>query len=98
MKKKSLPVFASLIVNASMFIVGCANNANNQMQQQGTRMQQVQDQQGQNQQAQPLGNLDNRIQIANQVEKITQIGGINQANVLVTRRNAYVAASMDTNQ
>ncbi|MEF3303735.1 YhcN/YlaJ family sporulation lipoprotein [Paenibacillus sp. GYB003] len=125
MKRQSIAAIATVLVTASMFAAGCANNANNgQMRQQGTQMQQNQNQQNQNQQnqnqqnqnqqnqnqqnqnqqnqnqqAQPLGNMDNRIQIANQAaQKIADIDGVNQANVLVTNRNAYVAASMDTNQ
>jgi YhcN/YlaJ family sporulation lipoprotein len=111
MKKQSIKVVASLFVTTAIFTAGCTNNGNNQMQQQGTRMQQAQNQQDQNQQDpnqqdqnqqarnQPLGDMDNRIQIADQAaDKITQLGGVNQANVLVTRRNAYVAASMDANQ
>lgn len=59
-------------------------------------MQQAQNQQARNQ---PQGNMVNRIEIANQAsEKITQLDGVSQANVLVTRRNAYVAAAMDTNR
>jgi YhcN/YlaJ family sporulation lipoprotein len=46
-----------------------------------------------------VGTLDNRIEIADKAaEKITKLKGVNQANVLVTRRNAYVAAVLDTNQ
>ncbi|SFK42955.1 sporulation lipoprotein, YhcN/YlaJ family [Brevibacillus centrosporus] len=44
-------------------------------------------------------NTDNRIQIANQAaEKIAKVNGVRQANVLVTQRNAYVAAVVNTNQ
>ncbi|MGM0883914.1 MAG: YhcN/YlaJ family sporulation lipoprotein [Bacillota bacterium] len=46
-----------------------------------------------------VGTLDNRIEIADKAaEKITNLKGVNQANVLVTRRNAYVAAVLDTDQ
>jgi YhcN/YlaJ family sporulation lipoprotein len=113
MKRQNVAAIASVLVTVSIFTAGCTNNANNpnnnQMQQQGAQMQQGlnrqdqnqfgQNHQGQNQQAQPLANTDNRVQIANQAaQKITEIDGVNQANVLVTRRNAYVAASLDTNQ
>ena len=44
-------------------------------------------------------NEDNRIEIADQAaEKITKVKGVRQANVLVTRRNAYVAAWLDNDQ
>ncbi|WP_268633516.1 YhcN/YlaJ family sporulation lipoprotein [Paenibacillus alginolyticus] len=64
-------------------MIGCTTN-NNQTQQPGVQMQQAQDQ--------PQKNLDTLVQIANQAaEKITQLNGVRQANVLVTQRNAYVA-------
>jgi YhcN/YlaJ family sporulation lipoprotein len=79
----------------SIMMAGCLNN--NQAQQPGAQTQQTQNQQ-QNQ-LQPQNYLDNRIQIANQAaEKITKINGVTQANVLVTQRNAYVAAAVNTNQ
>lgn len=79
----------------SIMMTGCLNN--NQAQQPGAQTQQAQNQQ-QNQ-VQPQNNLDNRIQIANQAaEKIAQINGVRQANVLVTQRNAYVAAVVNANQ
>lgn len=77
-----------LIISAIM--MGCTMN-NNQTQQPGIQTQQAQDQ--------PQKNLDTRVQIANQAaEKITQLNGVRQANVLVTQRNAYVAAAVDDNQ
>lgn len=46
-----------------------------------------------------VGTLDNRIEIADKAaETITKLKGVNQANVLVTRRNAYVAAVLDNDQ
>lgn len=46
-----------------------------------------------------VGTLDNRIEIADRAaEKITKLKGVDQANVLVTRRNAYVAAVLDNDQ
>ncbi len=79
----------------SIMMAGCQNN--NQGQQPGAQTQQAQNhQQNQNQQQ---NYLDNRIQIANQAaEKITKINGVTQANVLVTQRNAYVAAAVNANQ
>ncbi|MDR7316793.1 YhcN/YlaJ family sporulation lipoprotein [Brevibacillus nitrificans] len=79
----------------SIMMSGCMNN---QAQQPGTQAQQPG---AQTQQAmdQPGVNLDNRIQIANQAaEKIAKVNGVRQANVLVTKRNAYVAAVVNTNQ
>jgi YhcN/YlaJ family sporulation lipoprotein len=47
----------------------------------------------------PQKNLDTRVHIANQAaEKISQLNGVRQANVLVTRRNAYVAAAVNDNE
>ncbi|KRE47089.1 YhcN/YlaJ family sporulation lipoprotein [Paenibacillus sp. Soil522] len=44
-------------------------------------------------------NVDNRIEVADKAaEKITNVKGVDQANVLITRRNAYVAAALDSNQ
>lgn len=43
-------------------------------------------------------NVDNRIDIADKAaEKITNVQGVRQANVLVTNKNAYVAAFLDSN-
>ncbi|MBD0382162.1 YhcN/YlaJ family sporulation lipoprotein [Paenibacillus sp. WST5] len=84
-----------------MIATGCTvNNANDdQVRQQGTQ-QGTHIQQDRNQdQDQANGNNDNRVQVAQQAaDKLTQLNGIRQANVLVTRRNAYVAAGVDTNQ
>jgi YhcN/YlaJ family sporulation lipoprotein len=85
-----------LLFVASMVIVsGCTNIDNGQVRQQGTQ-QEAQIQQNQDQ---PIGNNDNRYEVANQAaDKITQLNGIKQANVLVTGQNAYVAAAVDTGQ
>jgi YhcN/YlaJ family sporulation lipoprotein len=79
----------TLLLIISVMMAGCMNN--NQAQQPGVQTQQAQDQ--------PRTNVDNRIQIADQAaEKIVKVKGVRQANVLVTQRNAYVAAVVDANQ
>lgn len=46
-----------------------------------------------------LGTAEERIEVADRAaENITNIKGVQQANVLVTRRNAYVAAALDADQ
>jgi YhcN/YlaJ family sporulation lipoprotein len=80
-----------LLILISVISTGCTNNRNNQVRQQGMNTQQAQNQ--------PQGNTDNRIQIAEQAaDKIAQLNEVKQANVLVTNRNAYVAAALDANQ
>jgi YhcN/YlaJ family sporulation lipoprotein len=81
-----------LLVAVTIMATGCTNNANNQVKQQGVRMQQAINS--------PQGTpIDNRVEVAKQAaDKITQINGVKSANVLVTRRNAYVAAVVNTNQ
>jgi YhcN/YlaJ family sporulation lipoprotein len=83
---------AMLLVAVTIMATGCTNNANNQVKQQGVRMQQAINS--------PQGTpIDNRVEVAKQAaDKITQINGVKSANVLVTRRNAYVAAVVNTNQ
>ncbi len=100
MKKWFLAVIAALCLLAS----GCTdndnngnngNNGNNQVQQQarqGHPMRQMTNQ------ANPGTNADNRVEIAQAAaERIDRLPGVRQANVLVTRRNAYVAAVLDGN-
>lgn len=90
-KKHTNIGIAVLLTMIMIAATGCTINDNNQVRQQGTNMQQTLDQ--------PQKTMDNRVQIANQaVEKITQLSGVRQANVLVTERNAYVAANIDANQ
>ncbi|MGG4551312.1 YhcN/YlaJ family sporulation lipoprotein [Paenibacillus humicus] len=83
-----------LLVMVPVLTTGCTNqrnNQNNQVKTQEVRMQQAPNQMPQN--------VDNRIRIAQQAaDKITQIPGVLKANVLVTQKNAYVAATLDTNQ
>lgn len=92
----------AVLLVASAMMTGCMNN---QAQQPGAQTQQpgAQTQQpgAQTQQAlnPPQANLDNRIQIADRAaEKIAQVKGVKQANVLVTQRNAYVACMVNDNQ
>lgn len=107
--KKSIIAIASLMI----FATGCTTmNPNNQVRQQnvqdnnrGPQMLRNQNnndffgrpqaQRNQNNQ----NNVDNRIAVADKAaEKITKVKGVRQANVLVTRRNAYVAAALDSGQ
>lgn len=82
-------VMAVLLV-ASVMLTACMNN-NQAQQQPGAQTQQAQNQ--------PHANLDNRVQIADQAaDKIAQVKDVKQANVLVTQRNAYVAAVLNDNQ
>lgn len=89
--KRKIKGIALLFITSMVMVTGCTDVDNNQVRQQGAQTQQNQN---------PLiGNNDNRYQVANQAaEKITQLNGIKQANVLVTRQNAYVAATVDTGQ
>jgi YhcN/YlaJ family sporulation lipoprotein len=91
-KKNHMKKIAMLLVAVTIMATGCTNNANNQVKQQGVRMQQAINS--------PQGTpIDNRVEVAKQAaDKITQINGVKSANVLVTRRNAYVAAVVNTNQ
>jgi YhcN/YlaJ family sporulation lipoprotein len=93
-KKHTKIGMALLLTTILIGTTGCMNKNNNQanqVRQQGTHMQQAHNQ--------PQSTMDDRVQIANQaVEKITQLSGVKQANVLVTQRNAYVAAVIDANE
>jgi YhcN/YlaJ family sporulation lipoprotein len=110
-KKYSLLGAVMLIAAMSAISTGCMNNnpdnqmrtrqAQNQAQNQGQNQAQNQ---GQNQ-AQNLApnqgqtNLNERIQVADKAaDRIVRIRGVRQANVLVTNRNAYVAALIDMKQ
>ena len=95
MKKVFLAGIAVLCLLAS----GCANgtNRNNEMQplryqDQGRNMQQMQNQ------ARTGIDAEDRVEIAQAAaERIDMLPGVQQANVLVTSRNAYVAAVLDGN-
>jgi YhcN/YlaJ family sporulation lipoprotein len=83
-------VFILTVVTMSIFMSGCTNNRNN-LKQQSTPIQQ--------QQKQQPTNADNRIQVANDAAtKIVNSNIAKKANVLVTKRNAYVAATLNNNQ
>lgn len=93
MKKTAHQAIALLLLAAATTEAGCAKNAADQARQQAVRTQQAQNQ------VQPQAIQDNRIQIANQAaDKITKVTGVRSANVLITRRNAYVAAVVNTTQ
>jgi YhcN/YlaJ family sporulation lipoprotein len=90
----------------SAMLEGCTNR-NAQMRQQGAQTQQqgTQQQGTQQQGTRIMGqnpgqdNVNERIQVANQAaDKIVQINGVARAYVLVTQRNAYVAATLHPNQ
>ncbi|WP_155614444.1 YhcN/YlaJ family sporulation lipoprotein [Paenibacillus validus] len=81
---------ALLALLLSVFAAGCTNKTTNQVRQQAAP---------QPAQNAPLTNAENRVEIAkNAADKIVRLNGVKQANVLVTRRNAYVAAVVDTPQ
>ncbi|GGF99101.1 YhcN/YlaJ family sporulation lipoprotein [Paenibacillus abyssi] len=95
-----------MLIAISVFAAGCMNNnpndnndtngtnGTNNVQQQGTRMQQIQ-----NQPRRDNDNTGDRVEIADKAaEKIVRIKGVKQANVLITRRNAYVAAAVDADR
>ncbi|UKS28255.1 YhcN/YlaJ family sporulation lipoprotein [Paenibacillus sp. HWE-109] len=80
--KKQIILTASLA--SVILIVGCSSN---KLHQQSTNIQ--------NKTIQQETKTDNRIQIADQaVTNIMKLNQIQQANVLVTNRNAYVAAML----
>jgi YhcN/YlaJ family sporulation lipoprotein len=90
-KKETIKGIAILLAVTTIIVTGCANNRNNQVRQQGVQRQQAQNQ--------PGANTETQFQIANQAaDNIVKLNGVRQANVLVTRRNAYVAAVLDTDQ
>lgn len=72
--------------------VGCANP-----QQQGQGYQQ---QAAPNQAVRPMSETEERVEIANQAANkiVSEVPSVQSANVLVTRRNAYVAAVLENNQ
>lgn len=101
---KKITALSCMVIMLSAITVGCMDNdANNgadddddavtqqgiQPNRQGTRMQQ----QGQ---ARRQNNGQDRIEVADRAaDQIVKVPGVKQANVLVTRRNAYVAAVLD---
>ena len=78
---KPSKVVALILIAFLVFTVGCGNKAKNQVKQQSTKMQEI------------PNKMENRFDIAKAAaDRITRITGVKQANVLVTRHNAYVAA------
>jgi YhcN/YlaJ family sporulation lipoprotein len=78
-------VMVLLVLSFSVFTIGCSNKAANQVKQQGTHVQQVPNQV-------PM-KMENRFDIAQAAaDRIARLNGVKSANVLVTNRNAYVAA------
>lgn len=89
----------SCIVMLLAIATGCMNMDNAEMKQQGTQ----ENRQGTELQAQGqdrrANNADDRIRIADRAaERIAAIDGVQQANVLVTERNAYVGAVLNDDQ
>lgn len=88
--KDSHKVLILAAATMSIFLSGCTANPN-KLKQQNTPIKQ--------QQVQQPGNVDNRIQIANEAAtKIAELDTVKKANVLVTQRNAYVAAVLKNDQ
>jgi spore cortex protein len=92
-------IFAlTIIFTLSVLAAGCMN-MNGGARQQGTPMNQQGNGVRQLGQARQPNIADNRIQVADKAAKnITRITGVRQANVLITQRNAYVAAVLDNNE
>ncbi|MDQ0915910.1 YhcN/YlaJ family sporulation lipoprotein [Paenibacillus sp. V4I5] len=88
--KGSQKVLVFAIATMVIFMSGCTANPNN-LKQQGAPITQ--------QQIQQPSNGENRIQIASEgAAKIAELNSVKQANVLVTKRNAYVAAVLENDQ
>jgi YhcN/YlaJ family sporulation lipoprotein len=85
---KTTKVIVMLVFSFSVFTAGCSNKATNQVKQQGTHVQQVPNQ--------VQMKMENRFDIAQTAaDRIVRLKGVKSANVLVTKRNAYVAAVID---
>lgn len=83
-------VLVLTIATMAIFMSGCTANPNN-LKQLGAPITQ--------QQIQQPSNEENRIQIASEgAAKIAELNSVKQANVLVTKRNAYVAAVLENDQ
>ncbi|NOU86578.1 YhcN/YlaJ family sporulation lipoprotein [Paenibacillus sp. LMG 31460] len=88
--KGSHKVLILTVVTMSILLSGCTAKPITQKQQDTSIKQQ---------QVQQPGNEDNRIQIAKEAAaKITELDSVKQANVLVTKRKAYVAALLKNEQ
>lgn len=90
MRIQTSKAMALLVISFSVFAGGCtsANKSANQVRQQSTHTHQ-----------QILTATDNRVEVAKSAaDKITKINGVKSANVLVAKRNAYVAAVTNVGQ
>lgn len=88
---KTSKAIALLAISFSVLAAGCTNKTANQVRQQAAPMQPAQNA--------PQTSAGNRVDIAkNAADKIVRLPGVKQANVLVTGRNAYVAALVNTPQ
>lgn len=88
--KGSQKVLVLSIATMAIFMSGCTANQKN-IKQQGAPITQ--------QQIQQPSNEESRIQIANEgATKIAELNSVKKANVLVTKRNAYVAAVLENDQ
>ncbi|MCY9669571.1 YhcN/YlaJ family sporulation lipoprotein [Paenibacillus alginolyticus] len=86
-------VIALTFVVLPIVATGCTDN--NEVRQQGNRTDRI----DRIQQQTDTNPADNRILVADQAaQKIVSIPGVKQANVVVTQRNAYVAAVLDDGQ
>lgn len=109
MSKNKIAVKILMVATTSLFLVttGCTNTPNKEVRQQAVRdnyrePQVLVDRNLDNRGPRALrdqNDVDNRIEVADKAaEKITKVKGVDRANVLITRRNAYVAAVLDSNQ
>ena len=88
-------VFTKMVIAVTLAMLpvlatGCGNNGGNNGDNDGVK------QQGTVRQQANTNNANDRIRVADRAaEKIAAIPAVEQANVLVTQRNAYVAAVLD---
>jgi YhcN/YlaJ family sporulation lipoprotein len=100
---KTTKVIVMLVFSFSVFTAGCSTKATNQVKQQGTHMQQVPNQ------VPPVPKpvppvpkpvpkkVVNRFDIAQTAaNRIARLKSVKSVNVLITNRNAYVAAVVNT--
>lgn len=93
--------FVIILSVLSVVTIGCMNmnHDDNGVRQQGTQVNRHGNLMQQQGQADQQENMDHSIQVADQAaDKIVDINGVRQANVLVTQRKAYVFAVLDDNQ
>lgn len=78
-----------LLISIIIVVTGCGNNAKNEIKQQSTSMQQATNKLEMN--------VENQFDVAKQAAaRVARLTGVKQANVLVTKHNAYVAAVVNT--